>query len=124
MIIKDLTADYEQAFRSLSILTLVVEHFFFEHAWSLCHAVHAAICPAADAHNTGDSKEDDKCILHLLHTQKSPLSRPNSFSALCEPPMACQTANGPHLARRSLGTAGMAEAILWWRSATVCQRYQ
>ena len=71
MIIKDLTVDYEQAFRSLSILTLVVEHFF-EHAWSLCHAVHAAICPAADAHNTGDSKEDDKCILHLLHTHKSP----------------------------------------------------
>ena len=28
MIIKDLTADYEQAFRSLSILTLVVEHFY------------------------------------------------------------------------------------------------
>ena len=90
----ELTAHYEQEFRSLSILT-VDGTFFFEHAWSLCHAVHATICPAADAHNTGDSKEDDKYILHLLHTQKSPLSRPNSFSALCKPPMACQTANSP-----------------------------
>ena len=112
---RDLTADYEQA----SILTLVVEHFFFDYAWSLCHAVHAAICPAADAHNIGDSKEDDTFIFHLLHTQKSPLSRPNSFSALCKPPMTCQTANSSHPARRFTGTAGIAEAVLWWRQRSV-----
>ena len=32
-------------------------NIFFEHAWSLCHAVHAAIYPAADAHNTGELQE-------------------------------------------------------------------
>ena len=56
MIIKDLTADYEQAFRSLSILTLVVEHFFFEHAWSLCHAVPGGVRTTIALHHGRKTK--------------------------------------------------------------------
>ena len=83
--------NYKQAFRSLSILTLIVEHF--EPSRTISHAILFAICSTVDAYHTGDREEANKYIFHLLHSEDSTLSGSGSVSALFKLNMAGNTAN-------------------------------